>query len=338
MKNITAMILMVMFSSGGLAADLYWCWDYEASETGVKGTRGYDYGSGPANAPANSGEFDTVIFNVDGFPKCLGGNSNSKFKDLLAIMESANYDIVLMQEMFTAKKHGFLRDESRISKGAYPYRSKHWRGSSVSYGDGLVRLSDFPFDMDKRDDNDYSLKTFESEEYKDCNNDIFGGSPDCMTEKGFTVAVHEITSDFKVHVYNTHMEAGSKDADVSAKGSQFDQLADFITSYSNGAAIVLGGDFNAKWADNGAKEEYQAIWEDFLTRTGLRLACQDLISGSDDSIGNCAYDFKADTDQILYRDSDSQYQLSLKSYTKLYDYGSLSDHEPMRAVFSWSKR
>ena len=117
----------------------------------------------------------------------------------------------------------------------------------------------------------------------------------------------------------------------------FDQLEDFINAYSNGASIVLGGDFNAKWEDNSSKEEYQVMWENFLATTGLRLACQDLITGSDDAISNCAYDFKADTDQILYRDSDAQYELSLESY-EILDFEGVSDHEPNRAVFSWSKR
>jgi len=316
----------------------YFCWDYEVSETGTKGTRGYDYNeSGAPTYSATSGSFDTITYNVDGFPKCLGGNSNSKFKSLLSKLESSDFNIVLMQEMFTKDKHSFLRDEDRISKSSYPYRSKHWRGGSLSFGDGLVRLSDFPFDMDNRDDNDYSLQTFESEEYDDCNNDFIGGSVDCLTEKGFTVAVHEITEDFSVHVYNTHMEAGSKSADVKVKQKQFDQLEDFINAYSNGASIVLGGDFNAKWEDNSSKEEYQVMWENFLATTGLRLACQDLITGSDDAISNCAYDFKADTDQILYRDSDAQYELSLESY-EILDFDGVSDHEPNRAVFSWSER
>ena len=335
--SLAGVLVPLLICQPAMAAS-YFCWDYEVSETGTKGTKGYDYQeSGAPNYSATSGTFDTITYNVDGFPKCLGGNSNSKFKSLLSKLESSDFNIVLMQEMFTKDKHSFLRDEDRISKGAYPYRSKHWRGGSLSFGDGLVRLSDFPFDMDNRDDNDYSLKTFESEEYDDCNNDFIGGSVDCLTEKGFTVAVHEITNDFSVHVYNTHMEAGSKSADVKVKQKQFDQLADFINAYSNGVSVVLGGDFNAKWEDNSSKEEYQQVWENFLATTGLRLACQDFTGSSDDSIENCAYDYKADTDQILYRDSNSQYELSLESY-EILDFDGVSDHEPNRAVFEWSKR
>ncbi len=330
--------LIAAISSVPTYAASYFCWDYEVSETGTKGTRGYDYGeSGAPTYSATSGSFDTITYNVDGFPKCLGGNSNSKFKSLLSKLESSDFNIVLMQEMFTKDKHSYLRNENRISKSSYPYRSKHWRGGSLSFGDGLVRLSDFPFDMDNRDDNDYSLSTFESEEYDDCNNNFLGGSTDCLTEKGFTVAVHEITRDFSVHVYNTHMEAGSKSADVKVKRKQFDQLADFINAYSNGVSIILGGDFNAKWEDNSSADDYLEIWLDFLAVTGLRLACQDLITGSDESIENCAYDFRADTDQILYRDSDSDYELNLDSY-EILDFDAVSDHEPNRAVFSWFKK
>jgi len=337
LKKISSVFSLSILVSSQAAAASYFCWDYEVSETGTKGTKGYDYQqSGAPNYTATTGSFNVITYNVDGFPKCLGGNSNSKFKSLLSKLESSNFNLVLIQEMFTADKHGFLRDEGRISKAAYPYRSKHWRGSSLSFGDGLVRLSDFPFDMDNRDDNDYSLKTFESEEYDDCNNDFIGGSVDCLTEKGFTVAVHEISNQFSVHVYNTHMEAGSQSKDVKVKQKQFDQLADFISAYSSGTSIILGGDFNAKWADNGSKEEYQEIWQNFLDTTGLRMACQDLINSSDDSIDNCAYDFKADTDQILYRNSSADYQLTLDAY-EILDFDGVSDHEPNRAIFSWSK-
>lgn len=331
-------VCLIIFGIQSVHAASYFCWDYEVGETGTKGTRGYDYNeSGAPEYTTTSGTFDTITYNVDGFPKCLGGNSNSKFKSLLSKLESSDFNIVLMQEMFTADKHRFLRDEKRISKRTYPYRSKHWRGGMLSFGDGLVRLSDYPFDMENRDDNDYSLQTFESEEFDDCNNNFFGGSTDCLTEKGFTVAVHEISKTFNVHIYNTHMEAGSQNADIKVKQRQFDQLADFINAYSHDASVILGGDFNAKWEDNSAKEEYQQIWENFLATTGLRLACQDLINGNNDSISNCAYDFKADTDQILYRNSDRQYELILDSY-EILDFNGVSDHEPNRAVFSWHKK
>lgn len=319
--------LPVTFSSHAAS---WFCWDYEVSETGTKGSRGYDYKESGAPVPTgNSGSFDTVVYNVDGFPNCLGGNKNSKFKDLLEKLEDENYNIVLLQEMFTAKKHGFLRDESRLSPGAYPYRSKHWRGNMITYGHGLLRLSDFPFDMDNTNDNDYSLATHEYELYDDC------GGTDCLTEKGFTVAVHEITPNFKVHVYNTHMDAGSQETDIDAKADQFDQLADFINAYSSGATVILGGDFNAKWTE--ARADYQPIWDKFLTSTGLRLACQDLISGSDDSFMNCAEVYKDDTDQLLYRDTDANYQITLTSYENL-DFNSLSDHEPVRGTFDWQQR
>lgn len=339
MKKLALAALLLSLGQTALAGSIfdYLCWDYEVSDTGTKGTRGYDHKKGPTSS-ATSGTFDTVSFNVDGFPKCMGGNSNKNFKKLLNELESSNYNIVLLQEMFTAKKQGFLRDYDRISKGAYPYRSKHWRGGAISFGDGLVRLSDYTFDMNNRDDNDYSLATFEAEEFDECSSDVFGGNPDCMTEKGFTVAVHEISSTFKVHVYNTHMQSGSDGAEVNVKEAQFNQLANFINAYSQGATVILGGDFNAKWEDNKADGDYEVIWENFLATTGLRLACQDIISGADDSIANCAYDHKADTDQVLYRDTDANYKISLDSYAKLGNFGNLSDHEPVRAVFKWSRR
>ncbi len=321
-------LLCTVISPATYAADNWFCWDYEVSETGVKSSRGFDYQSTGAPIPTgDSGSFNLVVYNVDGFPNCLGGSKNSKFKSLLARLEQEDFNIVLMQEMFTAKKHSFLRDESRLSKGNYPYRSKHWRGNMITYGHGLLRLSDFPFDMANTNDNDYTLATHEYELYDDC------GGVDCLTEKGFTVAVHEITPAFKIHIYNTHMDAGSQETDIKAKADQFDQLADFINAYSQGATIILGGDFNAKWT----REGYQTIWANFLSTTGLRLACQDLINSGDDSFMNCDHQYKDDTDQILYRNIDQNFELILSEYKEL-NFNGLSDHEPYIAQFTWSKK
>ncbi len=312
---------------------------YEFWPKGHKDTNGYDYNESgaPAYTDSTSGNFDVVVYNVDGFPKCIGGNSNDDFKSLLAELESADYNIVLMQEVFSKTKHGYLRDEGRISKAAYPYRSKHWRGTRTSYGDGLVRLSDFPFDMDSRDDDDYSLATNEFEEYNKCNGDLTDNNPDCMTEKGFSVAVHEITEGFNVHVYNTHMDAGSDNADVNAREAQFEQLATFINTYSSEAVVIVGGDFNTKWDDHSKAEDHKAIWEAFIETTGIRLACQDLITGDDDSIANCDYAYRASTDQIGYINRDAVFTLTLESYGELDNFIELSDHEPTRASFSWVK-
>lgn len=329
LKQPSILLLFLIFTCTSHSADNYFCWDYEVSDTGTKGTRGLDFNH--STNTATSGSFDTVIYNVDGFPKCLGGNSNSRFKSLLKKLESENFNIVLMQEVFTAKKHSFIRDEDRITLDNYPFRSKHWRSGLITYGHGLLRLSDFPFQMNNINDNDYSLSSYEYELYDDC------GGTDCLTEKGFSVAIHEITSEFKVHIYNTHMDAGSQNDDIKAKADQFDQLADFINAYSQGASIILGGDFNAKWADKSSADEYQTIWENFLAQTNLRLACQELINDADDSIANCDIQYKTDTDQILYRNSDPLYQLSLDNY-EILDFQELSDHEPNRAQFSWQKR
>ncbi|WP_281558789.1 endonuclease/exonuclease/phosphatase family protein [Thalassomonas sp. RHCl1] len=311
---------------------------YEFTPTGTKDSRGLDYQTGAAPADANSGSFDVVVYNIDGFPKCIGGNSNTDFKNLLSELDNANYNIVLMQEMFSKTKHGYLRDESRLSIDSYPYRSKNWRGGMTSYGDGLIRLSDFPFNMANRDDDDYTLATHELEEFDSCHGDLTDSNPDCLTEKGFTVAVHEITENFSVHIYNTHMDAGRDDDDVKARRKQFEQLADFINNYSSHATVILGGDFNNKWSDYPHADEQLEIWQTFLATTGMTLGCQDMISGSDKAISNCDGHFSSSTDQLGYINRQhNPYSLTLAEYGELTNFTGLSDHEPLRARFTWVK-
>lgn len=314
--------------------------EYEFTATGTKSSKGFDYQSegAPSNESADKGSFDLVVYNIDGFPECIGGNSKTDLKDLLAKLESADFDMVLMQEMFSESKHGLVKDEDRLSRDAYPYRSKHWRGGLTSYGDGLLRLSDFPFDMDNRDNNDYTLASQEFEEYTACHGSLFDNSPDCWTEKGFSVAVHEITEDFSVHIYNTHMNAGRDEDDYNARRKQFLQLADFINSYSANATVIMGGDFNNKWSDYPFADEQREVWEMFLSTTGMRLACQDQIEGSDDSIANCATSSSESTDQVGYLNRTyAPYQIELAEYGELTDFTKLSDHEPIRAQFNWVK-
>ncbi|KZM42118.1 hypothetical protein OA92_12940 [Marinomonas sp. SBI22] len=315
--------------------------EYEFSATGTKSSKGYDYqeSGAPSYESADSGSFDLVVYNIDGFPECIGGNSKSDLKELLKRLESENYNLVLMQEMFSESKHDLVKDEGRLSKQAYPYRSKHWRGGMTSYGDGLLRLSDFPFDMANRDNNDYSLDSNEFEEYTACHGSLFDNSPDCWTEKGFSVAVHEITPDFAVHVYNTHMNAGRDEDDYNARRKQFLQLADFINSYSANATVIMGGDFNNKWSDYPFADEQRQVWEMFLSTTGMRLACQDFIESTDDSIANCATSSSESTDQVAYLNRDfAYYQLELVEYEELDTFTELSDHEPIRAKFNWYKK
>ncbi|WP_299495301.1 endonuclease/exonuclease/phosphatase family protein [uncultured Shewanella sp.] len=335
MKKYFVIAILSMLSHSAFAL----CWDYKFTPMGTKSTKGYDYqeAGAPTYNDAQTGQFNVVTYNVDGFPNCIGGNTKSDFKDLLSQLNTASYDIVLLQEVFSPDKHDFLKDEDRIEVTHYPYRSKHWRGGIISYGDGLLRLSKFPFDMNQRDDDDYSLANFESEEFISCHGDLTDGNPDCLTEKGFTVAKMEINEGFEVHVYNTHMDAGRSDDDMEARRGQMQQLADFISAYSSHASIVLAGDFNMKWADHSQSNAHLDIWEDFLSQTGIRLACQDLIEEGDDNIANCSEDARANTDQIGYANRSETHTLTLSDYHELTQFTELSDHEPMYASFTWVK-
>ena len=73
-------LTLCLTTNTSFAADNYFCWDYEVSETGSKGTRGLDYHT--SSSIQTSGSFDTVIYNVDGFPNCLGGNSTVSYTHL----------------------------------------------------------------------------------------------------------------------------------------------------------------------------------------------------------------------------------------------------------------
>ncbi|MCP4132103.1 MAG: hypothetical protein GY754_14100 [bacterium] len=296
---------------------------------GNKDSGGLDY-SAPVGS-ADSGSFNVTSFNVDGFPKTIGGNSNSEFKQIAIILEDLGLDLVVFQELFTKTKHSKLKDKT--TTGTYPYRSKHFRGTRTSFGDGLLRYSTFPFDK--------SSSGFDRVQWKKCAGDlddylIDGENPDCLTEKGFTMSRTDIDADLSIDVYNLHGDAGRDNDSLDVKAVNMSQFADYINTNSAGNVVVVAGDFNLGWGD-GKPEEHREIIDQFIADTGVTFACE-VVTGS---IDNCSNEFNK-PDHIVYKDND-EYSLSVASlfYRSEFvddDGDDLSDHWAMTAEFVWEKK
>ncbi|WP_444943580.1 endonuclease/exonuclease/phosphatase family protein [Microbulbifer sp. ZKSA006] len=336
--------LTLLFSHSAAAVDFEDIWDAitscnwfefigDVDDTGSKDLDGYDYGDSEF-PDANSGNFDMIVYNMDGFLECIGGNSTSDFKQIIDTFDNNPKDLWLMQEVWNKTKANYLDDDDKLDNDTVPYRSKHWKGGSTSFGNGLLTFSKFPFDREDRDNNDYSFATYEEETFNNC------AGNDCDTEKGFTVAKIEVTKNFHVHVYNTHMDAGREDDDLNAKAKQLDQIADMIAAHSNDATVILAGDFNMAFDENdndwrGAN--YQA-WKAFFARVGGQHACQYMLSGSDTSLEACADELQDTTDHVVVINNNPNYTLDVSNYyISSSAYSGLSDHDPVFVDFSWVK-
>ncbi|WP_445356672.1 endonuclease/exonuclease/phosphatase family protein [Microbulbifer sp. ANSA002] len=336
--------LALLISYPASAADFEDVWDAitscnwfefidDVDDTGSKDLDGYEYGD-TSFEDANSGKFDMMVYNMDGFLQCIGGNSKSDFKQIIRTFNDDPKDLWLMQEVWSKTKANYLDDDDKLSNDTVPYRSKHWKGGGTSFGNGLLTFSKFPFDRDNRDDNDYSFATYEEETFDKCSGN------DCDTEKGFTVANVEVTENYHVHIYNTHMDAGHQDADLNAKAKQLDQIADMIVSHSNNATVILAGDFNMAFDENddGWRGVNYQTWKAFFEKTGGKHACQYMLSGNDTSLEACSDELQNDTDHVVIINNNPNYTLEVTDYfIGSATYSGLSDHDPVFVDFSWVK-
>lgn len=298
----------------GLVSDLW--------PSGDRGSKGKSFDGAP-NDYATSGEFNVTTYNVDGFPHSIGGNTNNEFKQIMYKLNDAPLDMVLLQEVFIEDKHDKIRD--KLSENTYPYRSKHFRGGVSSFGDGLIRLSRFPFD--KSDG-------FKRKEWPEC------GGVDCYTEKGFSFQRHYITAEFVLDVYNLHVDAGGQEEDIKAKRKSMEYLAEYIKQHSGDNAIIIAGDYNLGWHDPDNRDkadDFRAIVDGFLTQTQTQFVCE-LTTGNLDICGEV---FNK-PDHIAFK-SGKYFELIPTSleYLRYFvdDKGKdLSDHLPLKANFSWYKK
>ncbi|MCV2886513.1 hypothetical protein OE749_17590 [Aestuariibacter sp. AA17] len=303
----------------GLITDLW--------PNGTRGSKGESF-EHPSTSNNLSGEFNVVTYNIDGFPESIGGTSNAAFKKLIKILNNQPYDVVNMQELFIEDKHDHIRDH--MDTAAFPYRSKHHRGTRTSFGSGLLRVSKLPFD--KNDG-------FDREDFTDCH-DI-----DCYTEKGFTFQRHWLNSEVSVDIYNMHNDAGRQNGDVRAKRAAMRQLANYINIHSANSMVIVAGDYNLGWHDETKpnSDEFLNIVTEFLASTGLSFSCQITHGGAyNSSLDGCKYHFQT-PDRIAFKGSNhynlTPTQLTLEEGIFVKDNGNeISDHLPLKAEFTWSRK
>ena len=252
------------------------------------------------------GEFLLLIYNVAGLPDWISGSNPAVNTPLISPLLNG-YDIALVQEDFWY--HDLL-----ITDAEHPYKSDPMVADPTltNMGDGLNRFSIFPFGALTR------------EAWEECNG-LVGEANDCLTPKGFSVAVTDLGGGADVHVYNLHMDAGGSAGDIAAREAQLIQLAGAIAARSAGAALIVAGDTNLN--DGRPQDMENLAW--FLGETGLADVCRTLDCG-DDRI-----------DRIMLRSSSSVTLAPLTWYLpdEFVDSGEgdLSDHEPVAATLRWER-
>lgn len=179
---------------------------------------------------ASTGSIKILDMNVDGLPVPAGFSKDNKspIKSANSIIEFINKnsaDIVSTQENFNF----FPMYKTKLS---YDNISAYNGGAAV--GDGLAVASKYKLWNVKHVPWDVACGVL------DCGSDE-------LTPKGFMVATIEIEDGVYVDYYTLHADACEDEGSLQAKREQFDQLCDFIDSYSADRAVILAGDFNSNY-------------------------------------------------------------------------------------------
>lgn len=307
-----------------------------AACTNPPGTGGSTPPTTVAPLPGPPGELSVLTYNVAGLPQEVSGVTPGTDLPLISPLLNA-YDVVLTQEDFDwwqpiMELLDFRHYHERLrSQVDHPYRSGQHPGPdavgldvtarTLFVGDGLGMLSRFPFtELDRVP-------------WPECFGGVVGdGAGDCLAMKGFSRTTMTLADGRLVDVYNLHAEAGGTTRDQELQADDFELLADFILSRSEGRAIVLGGDTNLhtdpSHPDASGTRDTE-IWRRFLERTGLVDTCDELA---------CPY--PSSIDKIAYRDGAGldlaplHHSMPTERFQRPGG-GDLSDHPPVVVRFRW---
>ena len=252
-----------------------------------------------------SGEFLVLTYNVAGLPDFISRSNPSVNIPIISPLLNG-YALVLVQEDFWYRSQ-------LAAKVLHPYRSEPSVASPMPWamGDGLTRFSQFSFQ-------DLVRVAWDA-----CNG-VIHADQDCLTNKGFSVAVTALQPGTWLCVYNLHMDAGSGDGDIKARRQQIEQLAADMMTRCPGRAIIAAGDTNLRVG----RPADMSILRAFLAHSGLKDSCS-VLSCGDERI-----------DRILFRSSPSLAITPLKwNIPDAFVNASgddLSDHAPVAVQFRWA--
>jgi hypothetical protein len=273
---------------------------------------------------AVSGAFLALTYNVAGLPQGISGSNPEVNTPLIGPLLN-DYDLVLMQESWktpdpnplapTRVYHEILEAASQ-----HPYRSvsqplplnQNPDRPSAIVSDGLNRFSQFPFGDVTR------------QRWAGCDD----SAADCLSLKGFSVARTELVPGVCVDVYNLHGEAGNTDHDLELKDENMRDLIDFMLAYSDGRAVIVGGDFNMRIR----RDRDAANLARLASEAGVQDACiaQDIVDIEE-------------IDKFFFRSNDRvtlnpvSCRLEIEKFVDP-EGGPLSDHDPLAVRFEWASR
>ena len=259
------------------------------------------------------GTLNILTYNIHGLPSEITGDDTPvRLAQIGSRLE--DFDLIGLQEDWIVENHDLYIATTPFS--SQDYFDEHLSDEKL-YGSGLTLLSNFKYN---------SIQHFH---YSQC----FGytsNASDCFASKGLQLVEISLdgdsTSEQTLHMYNTHLEAGSGIEDQEIRQEQIAQIIDTINTQSVHHPVILMGDFNLSFAD----EADALLLNHLMNATNLRQSCLELNCDEPDHI-----------DQIFLRDG-SNIALSIQEWhnqsSNFLDAQSidLSDHPPISIQLIWN--
>lgn len=176
---------------------------------------------------ANPMVLNVISYNVQMLPLFIGGFDNNLRSRHIPLHLDTLTDVLILQEAFDP-----LSNDPDLFPGLEALGYVHNSGLVNDYfpwNGGVIIFSRWP--IETTDEIDFAL----------CG----PNSGDCFANKGVKYArINKLGQ--RYHVFGTHLDAGSAQADLVAKNLQFREMRDFMGSLGIPAnePVIYGGDFN----------------------------------------------------------------------------------------------
>lgn len=308
----------------------------------------------------NKGTFKAASYNVDGLPeKVLGvipinddGPGSDGTTAISQRLATDAWDIIAFQENFA------YNSQLRSAMPDDVYQFGAYRGTVTSLSSNDTDGLGFTTRI--------ATTTFANEtivEFEDSYGDITNGANTCV-KKGFRYYTVTLKGGAIIDVYITHMNSKTDAGHISARQSQFKQLAEYIVAHDNGRPVLILGDFNARytrddfgtyfWANLGDKVNYfNDAWVELVDKYDINgnllyaageypeYGTYSLVVTEKYSSNNTVNDIHCTTqggevvDKILYiNNPNSDVAIFANSFERDMDYTE-ADHTPVVSEFTY---
>ena len=212
----------------------------------------------PCAQAAAEEELRLLSYNVHGLPALFVEDEPRDRSPTIGWL-SEPYDVILFQEDFEYARHigrqlpdhhpsrgnGIGWDPRRLlAKGLLAPAALFIPNFWPPYGAGLTSYVRREVAMPEGD---------LSEAFRACHG-WFSHKSDCWSRKGFQRVGVRTRSGVEIHVYNTHLDAGSSPGDIEARRAQFAQMGEAAVRLSAGVPVVMAGDLNTDYARPADRE------------------------------------------------------------------------------------